>query len=108
MCHAGAPRIGTRIREKPCENALVIEFEEQGVEHVQQPKYPILYHRKPVGDCQPDLMVGKMLVVDCKSIPKIGDAELAQMLTYLRITKKEVGLILNFYPPSLEFKRVVL
>tara|TARA_R110002096_G_scaffold199271_7_gene383095 strand:- start:542 stop:700 length:159 start_codon:yes stop_codon:yes gene_type:complete len=48
------------------------------------------------------------VVVDCKSIPKIGDDEIGQMLNYLRIAKKNVGLILNFRGTQMEFKRVVL
>lgn len=100
--------LGSGLREKPNENALAVDLEEQGLEFVQQPKYPIFYHGIPVGDCQPDLVVADEIVVDCKSVAAIGEIELAQMLNYLRIVKKQVGLILNFRGLKLEFKRVVI
>ncbi|MBU6301268.1 MAG: GxxExxY protein [Verrucomicrobia bacterium] len=100
--------LGPGLREKPYENALAIDLEEQSIPFVQQPQYPIFYHGRVVGDCQPDLVVANEVVVDCKSIPKIGDDELGQMLNYLRIAKKRLGLILNFRPAKLEIKRVVM
>ena len=100
--------LGPGLREKPYENALAIEFEDQGIGFLQQPSYPIFYKKRPVGDCQPDFMVEDTVVADCKSIPSIGESEVGQMLNYLRITGKTVGLILNFRNPSLEHKRVQL
>ncbi|MGB0415074.1 MAG: GxxExxY protein [Coraliomargarita sp.] len=38
----------------------------------------------------------------------IGDYELGQMLTYLRITGKTTGLIINFKHPSLQWRKVTL
>ena len=100
--------LGPGLREKPYENALAIDLEEQGMEFVQQPRYPIFYHRQLVGDCQPDLLVEDEVIVDCKSVRVIGDEEIGQMINYLRIVKKEVGLVMNFRNGKLEFKRVVL
>lgn len=100
--------LGPGLREKPYENALAIEFEEQGIPFSQQPSYPIFYHGKPVGDCRPDFMVFGEVVVDCKAISSIGENETGQVLNYLRITSKRVGLILNFQGAKLDFKRVVL
>ncbi len=100
--------LGPGLREKPYENALAIDFEEQDIQFAQQPSYPIFYHRRPVGVCQPDFVIEDEVVVDCKSIPSIGEPEVGQMLNYLRIAKKEVGLILNFRGTKLEKKRVQL
>tara|TARA_R110002096_G_scaffold199271_7_gene383096 strand:- start:731 stop:904 length:174 start_codon:yes stop_codon:yes gene_type:complete len=36
--------LGPGLREKPYENALAIDFEEQLIDYVQQPRYPIFYH----------------------------------------------------------------
>jgi GxxExxY protein len=49
---------------------------------------------------------GKALI-DVKSIDAIGENELAQMLNYLRISGLEVGLVINFKNPKLDWKRVV-
>ncbi len=98
--------LGPGPREKPYERALAIEFEEEGIEFTQQPCFPIFYRERPVGDCQPDFVVEDEIVVDCKSIASMGDNETGQVLNYLRITKKQVGLLLNFRNSSLEQKRL--
>jgi GxxExxY protein len=54
----------------------------------------------------PDLEVEDALVVDVKTIETIGVNELGQMLTYLKITKKTAGLIINFKHPSLQWRKV--
>jgi GxxExxY protein len=56
----------------------------------------------------PDLIVEEKVVVDLKAIREIGAIEEAQMINYLKITKMEVGLIVNFGCRSLEWKRLVL
>ena len=43
-----------------------------------------------------DLVVNDSVVVEVKSIKKITDVDLAQLLTYLRLMDKRVGLIINF------------
>lgn len=100
-------KLGNGLEEKPYENALVVEFGLRGIPYLQQPRYPIDYIETNVGVYTPDLITHSSLVVDTKVIEKIGDNELAQMLTYLAITKLEVGLILNFKHRKLEWKRVI-
>jgi GxxExxY protein len=56
----------------------------------------------------PDLIVERRVVVDLKAIREVGALEEAQMLNYLKITKVEVGLIINFAGKSLEWKRLAL
>ena len=56
----------------------------------------------------PDLIIEGKVVVDLKAIREIGTIEEAQMINYLKITKLQVGLIINFGCRSLEWKRLVL
>ncbi|MEC5129601.1 GxxExxY protein [Verrucomicrobiales bacterium BCK34] len=100
--------LGPGLREKPYENALTFDLDEQGLSFVQQPAYPILYHGRVAGECIPDLVVGGKVVVETKAIDKLGDGEIAQMLNYLRISKNRIGLVINFGPTKLEWKRVVI
>lgn len=100
--------IGAGQLEKPYENALKIELQTQGFRVEQQLGYPIKYKGHFVGDCFTDLVIDKQLIIECKSIAKIGDTEVAQLLGYLKISGLKVGLIFNFRPSSLEHRRVVL
>jgi len=100
--------LGPGLREKPYENALAVELEEQGIDFSQQPVFPICYHGKVVGECIPDFSVCREMLLDAKSVDAIGDNERAQMLNYLRITRYKLGLVVNFRNARLEWDRLVL
>jgi len=99
--------LGPGLREKPYENALVIDLQQNGFRAEAQHAYPIRYLGQIVGDCIPDVTVHGNVLVDVKSIDAIGENESAQMLNYLRIARLEVGLIINFRNPKLEWVRKV-
>jgi GxxExxY protein len=99
--------LGPGLREKPYENALVIALREKQLLAEAQKAYPIRYLNQIVGDCIPDITVNGNVLVDAKSIDAIGENEIAQMLNYLRISCLEIGLIINFKNPKLEWVRKV-
>lgn len=100
--------IGHGLLEKPCENALVVEFKLRGIPFHQQARFPVNYKGVQVGEFIPDLIAHDSVVVDAKVIERITDHERGQMLNYLRITQKRVGVLLNFKNPKLEWERIVL
>ncbi len=100
--------LGHGLLEKPYENALCVELGLRSIPFVQQPQYDVFYKEVPIGLYVPDLIVRSLIVVDTKTIDKITDHELGQMLNYLGVTGMQVGLIINFKRARLEWKRVVL
>lgn len=100
--------LGHGLNEKPYENALVREFDLRGISYDQQPRYPVDYKGLCVGEFIPDLVVMGIIIVDTKTIDRITNHEIGQMLNYLRITGLRVGLIINFKHRRLETRRVVL
>ncbi|NDY41984.1 GxxExxY protein [Dissulfurirhabdus thermomarina] len=99
--------LGHGLLEKPYENALVVEFQQQGIMCRQQPRFDVIYKGVKVGEYVPDLIVFDKIVVDTKVIDRITDHEIGQMLNYLKITGLPLGLILNFRRARLEWKRIV-
>ena len=99
--------LGHGLLEKPYENALVVEFERQGIPFAQQPRFPVIYKSVNVGEYIPDLIVFNKIIVDTKVIEKIGNNEKAQIINYLKITGLRVGLLLNFKHAKLEWKRII-
>ena len=100
--------IGHGLIEKPYENALVVEFKLRDIPFSQQPRFPVSYKGVQVGEFVPDLIAFDSVVVDTKVIERITDHERGQMINYLRITKKRVGVLFNFKNPKLEWERIVL
>ena len=100
--------LGHGLLEKPYENALCVEFKLRNIPFAQQPRFNIVYKGVKVGDYIPDLIAFENIIIDTKTIERITDIERGQVLNYLKITGRKVGLILNFKHPRLEWERLVL
>jgi GxxExxY protein len=100
--------IGHGLREKTYERGLCVEFRHQGITFQQQHFYPVFYRGEHIDDYVPDLEVEGRLIVEIKTVDKIIQEHLGQVLNYLKITGLEAGVILNFKHPKLEWKKVVL
>jgi GxxExxY protein len=100
--------LGHGLHEKPYESSLVVEFRLRQIPFTQQPRFPIIYKENTVGEYIPDLIALEQIVVDTKVIDRITSHEIGQMMNYLKITRLEAGVILNFKHAKLEWKRLVL
>lgn len=100
--------LGHGFHEKVYENALCVEMMAKGIPFEQQPRFPIYYRSVQVGEYIPDLIALSSIVIDTKTIERIGDLEVGRMLNYLRSTGLGIGLIINFKRPHLEWRHVWL
>jgi len=78
---------------------------------VPQARLPLLYKGHPLGDeLKMDLYFPGRLVVELKAVEKLIPVHEAQLLTYLKLSKTHVGLLINFTVPVLVngLKRMVL
>jgi len=100
--------IGHGLREKTYENALCVEFDHQTIQYNQQLKFPVYYHNQIIDEFVPDLVVENRIIVEIKTVEVLDDEHRGQLINYLRITGKKVGLLLNFKHPKLQWERLVL
>jgi GxxExxY protein len=95
--------------EKIYENALAHRFRKQGLEVSQQ--HPLSVYDEdgtPLGDFFADLFVENQLVVELKAVRAIADEHVAQILGYLRSSRIETGLLINFGTPILSVKKYLM
>lgn len=86
-----------RLLEGVYEEALVHELELRGLQVRRQLKVPITY--KGVRLSSPlrlDLLVNDPVIVDVKAVTQYNSIFEAQVLTYLRLTGKRLGMVINF------------
>ncbi len=100
--------IGHGFREKTYENALAVAFRQEQIGFSQQPRFPVMFRGVKVDDFAPDLIAFGKIIIDAKTIDRIGPVEIGQMLNYLRVTGLKLAIVLNFKNPKLEFRRVAL
>jgi GxxExxY protein len=89
-------QLGPCLLESTYEAALAVEMENGGLHFDRQLKYPVLYKGREIGEYRLDLLVEKEVVVEIKSVERFDPIFEAQLLTYLRVTGKRVGLLINF------------
>jgi GxxExxY protein len=98
--------LGHGLREKTYERALCVEFDYLGIGFDAQKRYPVYYRGVKIDEYIPDLEIENILLLDTKVVPKIGDIEIGQMLNFLKISQKTIGLIQNFKNPKFEWRVV--
>lgn len=89
-------QLGPGLLESTYEQALAIEFEQAGVRFQRQLAVPVVYKGRRIGEHRLDLLVEDAVIVEIKSVERLDPVFEAQVLTYLRITGKRLGLLINF------------
>jgi GxxExxY protein len=90
--------LGYGFLEKVYENALAIELRKLGLRVDVQAPVEVGYDGHVVGEYFADLVVADKVLVEIKAARTLGDAHEAQLLNYLKATRHELGLLLNFGP----------
>ncbi len=88
--------LGPGLLESVYEEALKIECEANGLRVICQFVVPITYRGHTIGEFRPDMLINDPVIVEVKSVERFDPVFEAQVLTYLKITKKRVGLLINF------------
>lgn len=88
--------LGPGLLESIYEEALSLECEANGLRVLRQFVVPIQYRGRTIGEFRPDMLVNDLVVVEMKSVERFDPVFEAQVLTYLKITNKRVGLLINF------------
>jgi len=95
--------------EKIYENALANRLRKQGKDIEQQ--HPLSVYDEDgavLGEYFTDLLVERKLIVEIKAVKSLADEHQAQLLGYLRASKMEHGLLVNFGGAKLEIKKFIL
>jgi len=94
--------LGPGLLESIYERAMQQELILRGLPFQCQVAVPITYKGVDLqADYRIDLLVNDAVVVELKAVEKILPVHEAQLLTYLRVTQKPVGLLINFNVPML-------
>jgi GxxExxY protein len=96
-------------REQIYENALVHRLRKQGISVEQQQEIRVYDEDGTVlGYLKADLLIEAQLICEIKGVRMMVDEHIAQLLGYLRASRLEHGLLINFGGPRLEVKKLIL
>lgn len=89
--------LGPGLLESIYEKALLQELTANGLEAQSQVLVQIDYKGKDLGDgLRMDILVEDRLIIELKSVEVLSPVHYKQLLTYLKLTGKKVGLLINF------------
>jgi GxxExxY protein len=102
--------LGPGLLESAYESCLAFELRKAGLHVERQKPIPLTYEGEilEIG-YRIDLMVDNRIIVEIKSVDSLNDVHLAQILTYLKLSKLHLGLLVNFNVSSLKngIRRVI-
>jgi GxxExxY protein len=94
--------LGAGLPEEAYIAALCIELTSRGISYEREKRVEIFYKGQLVAMGKIDLLVERQLVVEAKSCEKLAPVHRLQTLTYMRIIKQSLGLLINFDVPVLK------
>ena len=103
--------LGPGLLESAYEEAAAAEFEDDDLRYVRQRYLRVWYNGRRLGKVyRPDFIVERSLVVEIKAVRRLTGLEVAQTLTYLKLSGCRLGLVLNFNVANMQkgVRRVVL
>lgn len=109
-CIAVHKELGPGLLESVYEYALIKEFEIRGVKAVNRATLELIYKGMSTGKFyEIDLLVEDEIIIELKAVDKMNPVYDAQIISYLRLSNKALGFLVNFNVPVLKegFKRFV-
>ena len=101
--------LGPGCTENVYEEALSIEISNQNIPFERQYRVAVEYKGKKVGEGRLDLLIAQILPVELKAVDSLAPIHQAQLISYLKMTRLQLGLLINFNVPMLKqgIKRVI-
>jgi GxxExxY protein len=101
-------QLGPGFLEAAYQEALAIGLTDQGIPFQREQELPVDYQgRRLPCRYRADLVCYESIIVELKALQALTGSDEAQLLNYLKATRLERGLLLNFGRPSLEFRRLI-
>ncbi len=95
--------LGPGLFEKIYEKALAYELRSAGLHVEEQLELPVIYKEQDLGSgYRLDLLVDRKLIIEVKAVRTLDEIHMSQIMTYLRLTERPLGLLMNFNVPRIK------
>jgi GxxExxY protein len=104
-CFEVMNELGAGFLESVYEKALLIVLRDKGIAAKSQVPLSVMFRGEKVGEYFADILVEDKIIIELKAARAIAPEHQAQLINYLKATGIEVGLLINFGPTKLEYRR---
>ena len=98
--------LGPGLLESAYEEGLCWEFRHAGIPFSRQQVFPLIYKGDYISSYIADLVVDNKVILEIKSVKQLNELMQAQIINYLKLSKIEVGYLLNFNAVRLYVSRL--
>jgi len=108
-CMDVANELGCGFLESVYQEALCLEFKEQGIPFEKEKVLEIYYKGNLLSKKYlADFVCFNQVILELKAVESLRPEHTAQVLNYLKATGKTIGLLVNFGTTKLQYKRIIL
>ena len=93
------------LPEEDVKRAVSIALTKRKISHSPEKEFRVYYQSVEVGRYYCDIVVGRKVILELKVVPALTGLHRAQLISYLRVTGADVGLLVNFGNPRVEIER---
>ncbi|HEY6873820.1 MAG TPA: GxxExxY protein [Geobacteraceae bacterium] len=104
-CFEVMNELGAGFLESVYEKVLLVLLRERGLTAQSQVPFSVMFRGEKVGEFFADILVEGKVIIELKAAKAIAPEHQAQLINYLKATGIEVGLLVNFGPTKLEYRR---
>jgi GxxExxY protein len=104
-CFEVMNELGAGFLESVYEKALLIALRDKGITAQCQVPLSVMFRGEKVGEFFADIVVEGKVIIELKTAKAMAPEHQAQIINYLKATGIDVGLLINFGPTKLEYRR---
>ena len=98
--------LGVGFLEAIYKNSLVASLRKKNLFIETEKEYEIFYQNQRVGFYRADIVVDDCVIVEAKCCKELAPEHSAQLINYLKVSGKKVGLLINFGKRKIQYKRL--
>lgn len=100
-------KLGNKYQEKHYQRTIEIKLKELGISYKREKKVEVKFGNDKIGDFLLDFVIDDKIILELKTIWKITQDDVKQVLRYLEAAKLKLAIIANFKHQRLEYRRVL-
>lgn len=98
--------LGGEYQEKYYQRAVALAFDQENIKYKREVNVDLRYNNKIIGKYILDFLVENKIILELKT-HQFNQANIRQVLAYLKAEKLKLGILVNFRDKSLTYKRII-
>jgi len=99
--------LGCGFPEKVYQKAIELELNKEGISYETEKTFKVVYSGEEVGSFRLDMIIDKKVVIEIKAVERLPKVFKEQLISQLKAAPYDVGLLVNFGAPKLEYIRII-